>query len=1081
MIKLFNIMKLNIKAIIFMVLNLLIPLSTGLSYTRKSSKDVLVNTTIKGDQINSSLITLPHGNYAIAWDTSDLSRAISAQIFDNTMKKVGTEFSIASTSGSDQTDPFVISLAGQSKLVFFWNDLTLNNAMMRFYDYTGAALTDAAIISTVHSSYLQDSMEIRAAANSVGNFAVTWQIENSFGDWDVRARFYDAGGKALTNDILANVSNTTDQSRAAVCTLTNDNFVIVYHGKQTGNYDIYFKIFDKTGANVIKTDTLLNYYTKNDQYYPYCAGLNNGGFVVAFISKYWNSSITDLAFRMFDKDGNPMFNEDRKINTVAADAYIVVDDLPTGGFVVAYNTLGGDVYLQAYAADGTSVYQETVINVYINGTQEYPSLSTYPDGTFVVAWTSQSQTGFDKDIYSQLYGYVKDCYDFKQYVSVGGLSQIMFTLAPSDTVSFVTLPTNGGLYDINNTQLTTNAFYPKTNIYYKLVSTNNSDLIYYVNNKGDLRCKIDIVFCYISCKTCSVTGTSQDNQCTTCLTSDNYYPLTDKPSQCFKMTDTVPGYKFDQVTSSFIIVCYLSCGSCTTTGTTTNNNCTSCLTSGSYYQLYDNPSQCYKNTDIVPGYKFDQTTSSFILACYQSCNTCAGAGTTANNNCTLCLTSGSYYPAQGQPSQCYKSSDIVPKYFFDKVSIVFIPCYISCSFCSAPGNDTIHNCLICDTTNNYYRLSDNPSQCYKSNDTIPHYFFNIDKFSPCDPSCISCANTADYCIGCNYNDHYYRLIDNEHRCIKDTAQVSGYYFDTISKMFQKCYSSCKACYGYKDLYDHMCLECKDSYYPLVDKKSNCYQSYELVDGYYFDANLKIFNKCYSACKTCNGAGTITNPNCLTCKDGLSCVPCINIIYNNQCIKSCPDNLIYDPIANSCYDCIDRSQVKFNGTCLDICPPGYYKSIDTCLTCQSNGQLVSEGNCVNECPIGQVPDNQSNCIRRDVTAYDSSCTDSSCTMAVCTADVCQNGGDCSIEFNKITCSCTPLFVGQYCQIPNNDRGILKDTLSKIITNVLDAQVSKLTSPLTDNNYQLLNDLISIAKTDPKIFDAASVDKLYQLAS
>jgi hypothetical protein len=454
---------------------------------------------------------------------------------------------------------------------------------------------------------------------------------------------------------------------------------------------------------------------------------------------------------------------------------------------------------------------------------------------------------------------------------------------------FPTLPNKGSLSNSNNDNLDNKTFYSKTDIYYKTTTTSD-DYFYYIASNGDIPCKVDLLICYNSCGSCTSKGTSDGHKCLTCR--DTYYPLSDNNSQCYSLANQPSGYYFDKSASAF-------------------NHC------------------------------------------YKTCNTCTMQGDDTNNNCASCISG-------------------------------------------------------------YSPLPENITQCVLSS-SIP-----ISK-GTCDPT------GPNNCVNCNYNDRYYPLTDDKSLCYRDIAQVPYYYFDDIKKNFQKCYSSCKTCTGYKDIYEQLCIQCKDNFYSLIDKSSNCFGSEQSVDGYYFDSTNNMFNKCYTTCLTCSGPGTFANPNCLTCKVGQSCDPCNNIIYNNQCITTCPTNTVYDEVNNTCYQCKDRQFYSLNGSCLEMCPPNYYSSDFTCLTCQSNNKLVFKGNCVDTCPEGYIQNSEGTCINR--INQNPTCTDSSCIQSLCTNDTCESGGVCSIQYNKIICTCTSTFTGQYCQIPNNNDETLRGIISK----------------------------------------------------
>ena len=112
----------------------------------------------------------------------------------------------------------------------------------------------------------------------------------------------------------------------------------------------------------------------------------------------------------------------------------------------------------------------------------------------------------------------------------------------------------------------------------------------------------------------------------------------------------------------------------------------------------------------------------------------------------------------------------------------------------------------------------------------------------------------------------------------------------ISLSIKSCYKSCKNCTLYSDESNeanHNCIECNEEkgYYHFLDSKSsNCYKGEEisnLSENYYLDIENKVFRKCNSSCKTCNGS---TDEDCLTCEDD-------KYLYNGKCLIYSPFNVI----------------------------------------------------------------------------------------------------------------------------------------------------------------------------------------------
>jgi hypothetical protein len=396
---------------------------------------------------------------------------------------------------------------------------------------------------------------------------------------------------------------------------------------------------------------------------------------------------------------------------------------------------------------------------------------------------------------------------------------------------------------------------------------------------------------------------------------------------------------------------------------------------------------------------------------------------------------------------------------------------VNCKTCFSGGTDANTNCNTC--ADGYWLLSDNPTQCQKVSPI--DYFFDVNKFSPCDPSCNTCQITATTCVSCNYENKYYPLIDDKSKCYRDYFQVSYYYFDDITKAFQKCYSSCQTCSGYKDISDQMCTKCKDNYYPLIDKTSNCFSANQAVDGYYYDDANKIFNKCYDSCLTCAGPGSLADPNCLICKDGQSCVKCTTIIYNNQCNLSCPKNTIYVEKENTCYECQAKNLSSYNGVCLEVCPPSYSAENYVCYKCSDNNKVEYGGQCVDSCPNGWS-NTDGVCLKSIVLSTISSLNSNAVT---CTDTSCQNAGICSIKYNAISCQCPQNYTGLVCQV--NNQTITLDSYIGINYIILENQLNNVKLPMIEGDMESILDVLKVLQDNPNLINTDTLYKILGLAS
>ncbi|KAF0118766.1 MAG: VBCS repeat-containing protein [Rhodospirillaceae bacterium] len=153
----------------------------------------------------------------------------------------------------------------------------------------------------------------------------------------------------------------------------------------------------------------VNTYTTDWQEVPSVTGLNDGGFVVTWMSDGQDGNGGGIYGQRYAADGTATGGE-FQVNTVTTDwqGPPSVTALNDGGFVVTWGSNGQDgngygVYGQRYAADGTVAGVEFQVNTYTTDHQYYPSVTALKDGGFVVTWQSWGQDGEYSGVYGRRY------------------------------------------------------------------------------------------------------------------------------------------------------------------------------------------------------------------------------------------------------------------------------------------------------------------------------------------------------------------------------------------------------------------------------------------------------------------------------------------------------------------------------------------------------------------------------------------------------------------------------------------------------------------------------------------------------
>lgn len=164
----------------------------------------------------------------------------------------------------------------------------------------------------------------------------------------------------------------------------------------------------------IGTEFQVNSQAAGGQWYP-SAGLSNGGFVITWqdglagstsgSGTLGDASGSAVHAQLYAADGSKVGGE-FLVNTqvTGSQATPVVTGLSNGGFVISWqdqNSTSGDIKAQIYGANGAPVGGEFLINSVTANNQNTPAITGLPNGGFVVAWTNQGSSA--ADVKAQVY------------------------------------------------------------------------------------------------------------------------------------------------------------------------------------------------------------------------------------------------------------------------------------------------------------------------------------------------------------------------------------------------------------------------------------------------------------------------------------------------------------------------------------------------------------------------------------------------------------------------------------------------------------------------------------------------------
>jgi len=260
----------------------------------------------------------------------------------------------------------------------------------------------------------QDNPSITALNN--GGFVVTWESSAQDGDgYGVYAQMYNADGTTQGSEFQVNTYTDSNQSHPSITALIDGGFVVTWDsyaqdGSGTGVYAQMYNADGTTQGNEFQVNT----YTDSNQYISSITALNNGGFVVTWVSD--GQDVGDGTYesgiyaQMYDADGTTQGSE-FQVNTYTSggQSYLSITTLNNGGFVVTWTSYTQDVdgssgvYAQMYDANGDTQGNEFQVSTYTAEYQGQPSVTALTDGGFVVTWKSDTQDGDEDGVFAQMY------------------------------------------------------------------------------------------------------------------------------------------------------------------------------------------------------------------------------------------------------------------------------------------------------------------------------------------------------------------------------------------------------------------------------------------------------------------------------------------------------------------------------------------------------------------------------------------------------------------------------------------------------------------------------------------------------
>ncbi|MFC4442183.1 Ig-like domain-containing protein, partial [Caulobacter henricii] len=408
-----------------------------------TGNEILVNTATEDFQYNPQIATLSNGGFVITWqdnsagvggaggDTSGSS--VKAQLFSSNGSAFGGEFLVNTATQNNQSIPKIAALSNGG-FVVTWTDASLGVGgasgdtsgpaiKAQVFAANGTAVGSELRVNTATTN-IQESPQITALSN--GGFVITWKdssagVGGAGGDTSntaIKAQVFAANGTAVGSELLVNTATAGSQVTPDITALSNGGFVVTWTdssagvggaGGDTSSTAVKAQVFAANGT-AIGSELLVNTNTVFNQYEQNITALSNGGFAVTWTDgsgQYpgvtGDTSLTGIKAQVFAANGTAVGSE-ILVNTATQSIQqsAQITGLSNGGFVVTWkdysagvggaggDTSGTAIKAQVFAANGTAVGSELRVNTATASDQFEQNVTALPNGGFVITWRDSS-------------------------------------------------------------------------------------------------------------------------------------------------------------------------------------------------------------------------------------------------------------------------------------------------------------------------------------------------------------------------------------------------------------------------------------------------------------------------------------------------------------------------------------------------------------------------------------------------------------------------------------------------------------------------------------------------------------------
>ncbi len=352
--------------------------------------EFLVNSITMGTQRFPSVAVDADGDFIVVWTSYGAGGiGTSAQRYNADGMAQGAQFEVG-TGGGQLRSAVAADADGNFVIVFESQDGSSSGISAQRYAADGTKIGTEFTVNTTTS----DSQVTPAVAmDADGDFVITWESSDQYGG--IMARRYRKDGVAQGAEFNIAPSGKTPD----VAIDSDGDFVVAWNLAFDGVFARRYATDGTAQGSEFQVDTITSDERATDT--PAVAMDSDGDFVVTWFSFNFRNGMPYGIFARRYVAAIPSGPE-FKVNTAAGskrDPDVAMDS--DGDFIITWDSYFQDgsrisVFAQRYSVDGMPAGGEFRVNMFSTGHQRKSAVAMDSDGDFVVAWEDyQEGAGYD--------------------------------------------------------------------------------------------------------------------------------------------------------------------------------------------------------------------------------------------------------------------------------------------------------------------------------------------------------------------------------------------------------------------------------------------------------------------------------------------------------------------------------------------------------------------------------------------------------------------------------------------------------------------------------------------------------------